>query len=668
MQRRLRKINQRVIDFLSQGVGLLSIFLGVGLSIFLCGWVSLIGVNAIPDVDTRSNLTADYSPWQPVGHQPLDQEIVLEVAKDQGFLYAQPQKPFAIGWLWPDKAGEQVAFVDETLEPTATLRATQYQYPENPAPSTPNPEISLKTQFLQSCAPSQRSTNTFWFGGSTVNAGYALSTTESTSEDELQASIVSFFSDPLAANQVIPAGVTTFQLCASNNALSPANIFVELKVDQTSLGSKLVTIPPNTQEKIGLSFQFKTSAYTFNQNQRLEARIVADAMGVVYWDGDYSYTGLSIPAGSAAGGGSGGGGLQFNTPTATSYYLTPPPSNTPRPIFTATRVPSITPSPIYTATNTATVTLTPTSTNTPTPTSTFTPTPTPTNTATPTQVPFDLHLVHYRWRDDAEGSNQIAWSTDRNGLDVEVFVMNPDGSDKSNRTNVFEDDNKPDWSPDGSQLVFRSSRDGNFEIYRIDADGGNQTRLTNYINIDETPAWSPDGTKIAFVTDIDGDEEIYLMDPDGGNLVNLTNNTQIDFAPAWSPDGTKIAFYSLRDGNSEIYVMDADGGNQTRLTNNTTDDEDPDWSPDGTKIAFHSRRDGNEEIYVMDADGGNLTRSFARLIIAGDLVWVLASVVLLLGNFVDFTVGGKWLIAIAADLVLGFAVWQFFGLRRLENE
>ena len=64
----------------------------------------------------------------------------------------------------------------------------------------------------------------------------------------------------------------------------------------------------------------------------------------------------------------------------------------------------------------------------------------------------------------------------------------------------------------------------------------------------------------------------------------------------------------------------------------------------------------------------NLTRSFARLIIAGDLVWVLASVVLLLGNFVDFTVGGKWLIAIAADLVLGFAVWQFFGLRRLENE
>src|SRR3989449_7596169 len=53
------------------------------------------------------------------------------------------------------------------------------------------------------------------------------------------------------------------------------------------------------------------------------------------------------------------------------------------------------------------------------------------------------------------------------------------------------------------QIVFSSTRDGNYEIYVARANGSNPTRLTNHLGEDRLPAWSPDGTKNAFVSDRD---------------------------------------------------------------------------------------------------------------------------------------------------------------------
>ena len=90
-------------------------------------------------------------------------------------------------------------------------------------------------------------------------------------------------------------------------------------------------------------------------------------------------------------------------------------------------------------------------------------------------------------------------------------------------------------------------------------------------------AWSPDGQQIAFTSSRDGDDEIFAVNVDGSNLRQLTDNNAKDTSSAWSADGLQIVFSSDRDGDWEIYVMNADGSDVRQLTDNDVVDESPAW-------------------------------------------------------------------------------------------
>jgi dipeptidyl aminopeptidase/acylaminoacyl peptidase len=193
--------------------------------------------------------------------------------------------------------------------------------------------------------------------------------------------------------------------------------------------------------------------------------------------------------------------------------------------------------------------------------------------------------------------------------DLDIAVMNANGRGMRPLVQGPVRDEEPIFSPDGTKIAYSSNGD----IYVINVDGSGQTNLTNSSAIfDGSPAFSPDGTRIAFTRGGD----IYTMNPDGSNQTPLTNNSANSSDPAFSPDGTGIAF--TRGG--DIYVMNAAPESATnqpqRLTDVPESDSEPSWSPDGTKIAFMSNRDGRvdsngftvSEIYVMNADGSNQTR------------------------------------------------------------
>ena len=244
----------------------------------------------------------------------------------------------------------------------------------------------------------------------------------------------------------------------------------------------------------------------------------------------------------------------------------------------------------------------------------------------------------------------------------EIYVMNPDGSDKRNLTNDPAADFDPDWSPDGKQIAFVSNRTEQAHIYVMDADGVNLRRLTMGSSGGLSPRWSRDGTKIVFsqggsliVMDVDGgnlevvleaepedtaapckagsysggwspDDEaityyaaslsrqegqVCIIKADGSDVeVVVAEPGVYSVEPVWSPDGRYIAYRAIRDGVHDIWVVDLETGERTNVTDDPDVDIEPDWSPDGEWIVFGSRRSGepNFDLFIMRRDGSDVRR------------------------------------------------------------
>lgn len=131
------------------------------------------------------------------------------------------------------------------------------------------------------------------------------------------------------------------------------------------------------------------------------------------------------------------------------------------------------------------------------------------------------------------------------GENYEIFVMNADGSGVQRLTHAPGSDGWPAWSPDGTRIVFSSTRDdceysdsprcrttGDLgpwhDTWIMDPDGTDQRRLT--YRFGQFFDWSPDGTSIL----VAGAEKLYLIRPDGSGLAELdVNGIQHPLFPDW---------------------------------------------------------------------------------------------------------------------------------------
>lgn len=239
----------------------------------------------------------------------------------------------------------------------------------------------------------------------------------------------------------------------------------------------------------------------------------------------------------------------------------------------------------------------------------------------PTPTPIPTSDVQVAYVPPSADRTQIVFASDRDG-DMEIFVMDGDGSNVRQLTFNNATDDKPAWSKDGTRIAFESDMSGDYEIYVINADGNNLTQLTDNTVGDWGPAWSPDNSKLAFHSEIGGDLEIYVVNADGTGLKQITDNTATDRSPSWSPDGTEIIYYSDESGGRELYVVNINTLAKRRLTTNEFYDGQPDWSLNGTGVVFGSSRlNNNSEIYIMRIDGSNIIRLTDRTGVDDDPIW-----------------------------------------------
>jgi Tol biopolymer transport system component len=198
--------------------------------------------------------------------------------------------------------------------------------------------------------------------------------------------------------------------------------------------------------------------------------------------------------------------------------------------------------------------------------------------------------------------------------DSGLFLINVDGTGLKPLTILPGGDYDPDWSPDGSKIVFTSVRNsGRPQIYVYDMEAATYELLSQTYDRDMQPTWNRDGSQILFVTARRGPYQIYVMDADGSNQRPITPNREgVYVHPSWGADEKFILFTKLANFGSipQLVIAPVSGDySEYRITQTTLPMREGRYSPDGMWIAFEGWPAGqNHDIFIVAANGGGLQK------------------------------------------------------------
>jgi TolB protein len=124
----------------------------------------------------------------------------------------------------------------------------------------------------------------------------------------------------------------------------------------------------------------------------------------------------------------------------------------------------------------------------------------------------------------------------------------------------------PVWSSDGKEILYVSNRDhlyGTGGFWRMEAQPGARSREIHYeeTNWRARPDFSPDGSRLVFASYAGRSwHNLWVIPAGGGDAFAIAFGDWDQVNPRWSPDGTRIAFIANRLGNTQIQIVPVPGG------------------------------------------------------------------------------------------------------------
>jgi len=177
----------------------------------------------------------------------------------------------------------------------------------------------------------------------------------------------------------------------------------------------------------------------------------------------------------------------------------------------------------------------------------------------------------------------IVFTSVRDG-DMEIYSMKGDGSDVRRLTNRVGPDGGPFFSFDGRRIAFRGRtlgagpelddyrallqeglwRPTELELFVMDRDGSSLRQVTRLGGANFAPSWHPGGTRLIFSSNLHDPKgrnfDLYLVNVDGSGLERVPFNDTFDGFPMFSPDGKRLAFGSNRnakaEGETNVFIAD----------------------------------------------------------------------------------------------------------------
>lgn len=184
----------------------------------------------------------------------------------------------------------------------------------------------------------------------------------------------------------------------------------------------------------------------------------------------------------------------------------------------------------------------------------------------------------------------------------DIWVADADGKNVKRLTSTQAVESDPYISPDGKTVAFTSNRNGYTAVFTVSIEGGDAHQITWHPSADFVRGWTPDGSKILFAssrgTAPSSFNRLWTISPKGGPASLLSEQRATD--GSFHKNGVDIVIDPVRrwdiewrayrgGQNTPLVLLNTKNSKEELLPNEKTTDIKPVWH--GDEIYFLSDRD-----------------------------------------------------------------------------